>query len=143
MIGQSEIADGTGRLQANKLKANDRLKLAAVFNLYLKSQPGFSDLNDRLTAAEDNADGSTASMLAAILIQLEESGFDLSELRGGRSGLQTNEVGALDLKIRFGILLLGYKLPETFTGGIINSDETLVGHSGFVPSVTIDKRGGW
>lgn len=143
MITQSDIAAGTGRLQAAKLKADDRETLAAVFGIYLKNLPGFSDLSNRLAAAEDNADGKTASKLAAILIQLEESGFDLSELRGGRSGLQTNEVGALDLKIRFGILLLKYKLPESFTGGIVNADETLMGNFVVFPTVSIDRKGGW
>lgn len=144
MISQSEIATATVRLTANKIKPDDRESLLAVYKIYLKNRFSiFPDLAARLAAAEDNAEGKTASKLVAILIQLEESGFDLSELRGGRSGLQTNEIGSLNFKIKFGLVLLGYALPEEFTGSIENADETMLANNFFFPSVTIDRKATW
>ena len=144
MLSNSEISAGSGRLTANKLKVSDQETLVTVFRLYLKQRVAeFSDLAARLNAVQDTSDVKTAAKLAAILISLEENGFDLSELRGGRSGLVTNEVGALVLKIRFGLALLGYDLPEQFSGAIENVDETIVGNALMLGSFTIDKKAVW
>lgn len=145
MLAQSEIAAGTTRIVAGKVTGDDQETLVAVYKLYLKNRFSmFPDLADRLAAAVDNADGKTASKLAAILIILEQNGFNLSELRGGRSGLQTNQVGSLNLKIKFGLTILGYSLPEEFTGSIENADEAMFGTNfGRFPSVTIDRKPSW
>ncbi len=141
----AEIALGTSRIVGNKLSASDAETLLGVFKLYLKNlSAGFSDLAERLAAAQDTGTARTASKLAATLILLEENGFDLSELKGGRSGLQTNEVGAMILKIRLSLTLLGYDLPEEFSGSIETGSENISGNAGsFFPSVVIDRKPSW
>lgn len=144
----AEISAGTARLAADKLTVSDQETLAGIFRLYLKSLAAgslFSDLNSRLAEAADAGGGKTASKLAATLIMLEENGFDLSELKGGRSGLQTNEAGSKALKIRLSLTLLGYNLPEEFSGQIeAGADESIsrLGGMGF-PSMTIERKIGW
>lgn len=129
MITQAEITTATARLSVGKIKPDDVQTLAAIFRLYIKNRISyFPDLAARLAAAQDNAEGKTASKLVAILIQLEESGFSLAELKGSRSGLQSNEVGEMVLKIRFALSLINYHLPEEFTGGI-EADSENVGDS--------------
>jgi hypothetical protein len=143
----AEISAGTVRLTANKLKPSDSETLLAVFRLYLKSlagSPDFSDLVDRLSAAADDTNSKTASKLAATLINLEQKGFKLAELKGGRSGLQTNVVGEMALKIRLSLTLLGYALPEEFSGSIAAGDENINSSSGFIfPTVVVKNRPGW
>jgi hypothetical protein len=147
MWSPAEISAGTGRLTANKLTPSDVKTLTGIFKLYLKSLAGsqsFSDLSARLAAASD-ADGSkTASKLAATLINLEEKGFKLAELKGGRSGLQTNVAGEMVLKIRLALTLLDYDLPEEFSGAVENGSENFGDSIGFVlPSVVIRTKPGW
>lgn len=144
MITQSEIAAGTARIVGGKVKGDDQETLLAVYRIYLKNRFNlFPDLAERLAAAEDTASGKTASKLAAILILLEENGFDLSELGGSKTALQTNEVDSLNLKIKFGLTILGYSLPEEFTGGIENGDEIMLGNMVSIGSYTIERKAGW
>lgn len=148
MLTPAEISAGTGRLTANKLTASDRETLLAVFRLYLKSLAGgdeFADLGDRLAAAEDSGGNvKTASKLAGVLILLEEKGFALAELKGGRSGLQTNVAGEMVLKIRFALTILGYDLPEEFSGAVETGNENISGMPGFfVPSFTVKQKTRW
>lgn len=144
----TEISAGTARLSANKLTPSDRETILGVFRLYLKSlagDSGFSDLADRLMAAADDMSGNkTASKLAATLILLEENGFNLSELKGGRSGLQTNKAGEMVLKIRLSLTLLGYVLPEEFSGAVETGSENISVENGFLfGSGTVRRRPSW
>lgn len=143
----TEISSGTARLSANKLTPSDAETLLGVFKLYLKSLSGgstFSDLATRLAAASDANNSKTASKLAATLILLEEKGFRLAELKGGRSGLETNNAGEMVLKIRLALTMLGYDLPEEFSGNVEAGDENISGSNGFVfPSVTIGRKPSW
>ncbi len=143
----TEIAAGFGRLTANKLTPSDVKTLVGIFKLYLKSlsgSPTFSDLATRLAAASDADGGKTASKLAATLIILEEKGFKLAELKGGRSGLETNVKGEMVLKIRLALTLLDYDLPEEFSGNVENVTGNAGGSIGFIfPSVVVKNRPGW
>ena len=122
MLTAVEISAGTTRLSANKLKTSDKETLLSVFRLYLKSiAVNFSDLPDRLNALTDTADIKTAAKLAAILTQLEENGFAVGELAGGRSGLKFKQQDLTVLQIRFALTLLGYDLPESFSGSLDSS----------------------
>jgi hypothetical protein len=142
MLTTDEITAGGARLVANKLKLSDQETLISTIRLYLKNRSGFSDLADRLAAVTDTNDSKTGAKLAAILIQLEEAGFSLAELKGGRSGLQSNEVGEFELKIRFALSLLGYTLPEEFSGSVLGGAEN-ISSGGYFPSVTVKKTPVW
>jgi hypothetical protein len=122
MLAALEIAAGSGRLNANKLKTSDKETLLSVFRLYLKSAAvNFTDIGSRLDVLTDTADVKTAAKLAAILTKIEETGFGVSELTGGRSGLKFREADELSLQIRFALTLLGYDLPESFSGSMESS----------------------
>lgn len=143
MLTQSEITAGTNRLSSNKLTASDQETLVSVFRLLLKNRfSAFSDLSAKLAALVDSNESKTAAKLAGILILLEENGFDLSELRSGRSGLQTDGVGEMALKIRFGLTLLGYDLPDEFSGGVISGAEN-INSGAIIPSVVVNTRPSW
>lgn len=140
----AEIAEGSGRLAANKLKPTDVETLDSVFRMYLKNRysAGFSDLPARLAALTDTNDVKTAAKLAATLISLEKKGFRLSEMKGGRSGLQTNNTGEMVLKIRLALTLLGYELPEEFSGAVEAGTEN-IGTLPEIPSVSLKQRIRW
>lgn len=142
MLTPQEITTGGARLVANKLKASDQETLLSTFRLYLKNRTGFSDLADRLAAVTDSNDSKTGAKLAAILFQFEDAGFSLAELKGGRSGLQSNEVGEFELKIRFALTLLGYSLPEEFSGSVLGGAENITS-GGYFPSLTVKKNPVW
>lgn len=116
MLEDSEISAGSSRLQNNKLKPNDVRLLQSVFLIYLKDAPGFSDLKPRLEAVADTNSDQPASEMAALAILFKEKGFSLANLKGGRSSLETNKAGEFIFKIRYGLTLLGYILPEDFSG---------------------------
>lgn len=120
MLTAAEISAGTARLDANnKLKASDQETLLSVFRLYLKSYTAsFPDLGDRLSALTDTDDVKTAAKLAAILTQIEDSGFAVGELTGTKTGLKFSQKDQMGLQIRFALTLLGYDLPEDFSGSI-------------------------
>jgi hypothetical protein len=141
-----EITAGNARLtMAKKLTPSDAQTLDGVFRIYLKNRysSGFSDLPVRMAALTDTDEVKTAAKLVATLILLEQSGFQLSELKGGRSGLQTNKVGEMVLKIRLALSLLGYELPEEFSGAVENGDENVNSSFPFINSVTIHPKIGW
>lgn len=136
MLTAAEIAAGSLRLNANKLKASDKETLSSVFRLYLKSiAVNYSDLNARLSALTDTSDVKTAAKLAAILIKIEDSGFAVGELSGGRGGLKFSQQNQMALQVRFALTLLGYDLPEDFSGSLESSNSTSYGESytGVVP----------
>lgn len=144
----AEISAGTARLVANKLTVSDQETLAGIFKLYLKSlaaDPRFSGLKTKLSEAVDESGGKTASKLAATLVILEENGFSLAELQGGRSGLQTNNAGEMVLKIRLSLTLLGYDLPEEFSGTVESDGNEQFGLSklSVFPSTTVKSNPGW
>jgi hypothetical protein len=119
MLTAAEISAGSTRLTANKLKTSDKETLLSVFRLYLKSAAvNFSDISARLDTLTDTADIKTAAKLAAVLTKIEETGFGVSELTGGRSGLKFKEADELSFQIRFALTLLGYDLPESFSGSL-------------------------
>ena len=146
MIDQTEITAATGRLSVGKIKPDDVETLVAVFRLYIKNKiSSFPDLATRLAAAQDNNTGKTASKLVAILIQLEEAGFAVAELSGGRSGLKIRQLDKQNLRLRYGLTLLGYDLPEDFTGSL-DSDGAASGDCGMgflMPSFTVKKNISW
>ena len=146
MFSNTEIGAGFGRLTANKLRPRDRKTLFSYFRLYLKNRASaFPDLADRLAQATDASGDETASTLAALVIYLEENGGALAELKGGRSGLETDEAGEMLLKIRFGLMQLDYELPEEFSGSLESGNGGGGGFSGvvFFPSTTVKKDYGW
>lgn len=143
MLTQSEITAGTNRLSSNKLTASDQETLVGIFRLLLKNRfSAFSDLSAKLASLTDSNESKTAAKLAGILILLEENGFDLSELSGGRSGLKTDGVGEMALKIRFGLTLLGYDLPDEFSGAIPSGAEN-IGSGIIIPSVVVNTKLSW
>jgi len=122
MLTAAEISAGSTRLSVNKLKVSDRETLVSVFRLYLKSSAvNFTDLADRLAALTDTADVKTAAKLAAVLTKIEEAGFAVGELSGGRSGLKFSQQDQMALQVRFALTLLGYDLPEDFSGSLESS----------------------
>lgn len=147
MWSPNEITAGTARLVDNKMTGSDRETLEGVFKLYLKNRfsMGFSDIGARLAALEDSDDVKTAAKEAATLILLEENGFDLAELRGGRSGLQTENAGEMVLKIRLALTILGYELPEEFSGAVENGSENVFGIDAapFFASSVVNKNIRW
>lgn len=143
MLTASEISAGSGRLDANKLTVSDRETLLSMIRLYLKNRiAGFPDIASRLAAVADSNDVKTASKLAAVLIQIEDGGFAVAELAGGRSGLKFSETDELTLRIRFALVLLGYDLPEEFSGSTNTGGENVETNI-FYPSVSLDKKATW
>ena len=119
MISDSDIAKGNLRLTANKLSANDRAILLGAFQLYLKADAvNFPDLSERLANLTDNNESQIAAMLAAVVIAIKESGFGVAEMSGGRSGLKYKQQDKLAMQLRFALTLLGYVLPESFSGSV-------------------------
>lgn len=146
MIEQTEITAAAARLEAGKISADDVASLAAAFRLYIKNRvSSFPDLAVRLAAATD-ADGvKTASKLVAILIQLEEAGFAVAELSGGRSGLKIKQLDKQNMRLRFGLTLLGYDLPEDFSGSLTGDGATNgdCGLNFLIPSFSVKRNIGW
>jgi hypothetical protein len=146
MLTQTEITDAYPRLQSNKLSVDDQKTLIAIIRLYLKKlSTEFLDLENRIADVSDADNAKTASKLAAILIQIEDSGFGVSELKGGRSGLVFRELDEQSLRIRFAITLLDYDLPETFSGRLDAGEENINNdvYSGFIPTVSIKNNASW
>lgn len=139
MLTAVEISAGSTRLSANKLKVSDRETLTSVIRLYLKSAASnFPDLADRLAALTDSADVKTAAKLAAVLTKLEDAGFAVGELFGGRSGLKFSQQDQMALQVRFALTLLGYDLPEDFSGSLESSSGSLGAGENYTGSVPID-----
>jgi hypothetical protein len=147
MLTQTEITDAYPRLQSNKLDLKDQKTLIAIIRLYLKKlSADFLDLETRIADANDTDGAKTASKLAAILAQIEDSGFAVSELKGGRSGLVYRELDEQSLRIRFAVTLLNYDLPETFSGRLDASSEENVNNNVNLPifgSSSVSSSGGW
>jgi hypothetical protein len=139
MLTAAEISAGSTRLSANKLKTSDRETLVSVIRLYLKSAASnFPDLADRLAALTDSADVKTAAKLAAVLTKIEGLGFAVGELSGGRSGLKFKQQDQMGLQVRFALTLLGYDLPEDFSGSLESSTGNLGSGENYTGSVPID-----
>lgn len=138
MLTAAEISAGSTRLSVNKLKASDKETLLSVFRLYLKSiAVNYSDIGTRLDALTDTTDVKTAAKLAAILTKLEGLGFAVGELSGGRSGLKFKQQDQMVLQVRFALTLLGYDLPESFSGSLESSSGNECG-TNFSSSELID-----
>lgn len=122
MLTDAEISAGSTRLTANKLKTSDKETLLSIIRLYLKSAAvNFPDLAGRLDSLTDSTEVKTAAKLAAILTKLQAAGFAVGELSGGRSGLKFKQQDRTGLQVRFALTLLGYDLPEDFSGSLESS----------------------
>lgn len=139
MLTAAEISAGTTRLTANKLKTSDKETLLSVIRLYLKSSAAnFPDIGARLDALTDSSESKTAAKLASILTKIEETGFGVSELTGGRSGLKFSEQDELGMQIRFALALLGYDIPEDFSGTLDASGLSVECSDAYTGSVPLE-----
>lgn len=148
MFTDQEISAGVNRLgSGSKLKSRDQRTLLGLFRIYLKDRVSdFPDLATRLSVVSDSGNpDENAAQLAALVLAFVDSGFSLAELSGGRSGLQTDKKGEMILKIQYGLTILDYQLPESFSGGIEAGNGTSL--SGIflfgTGSVKKDLSGGW
>jgi hypothetical protein len=94
MLTQAQIDLGNAELAAGKLKAQDVDGLVSGFRMFfgdLETKYGY-DWRTKLTALDDNADAAhTAAQVAACFLIMQELGFGVGVMDGGRDAIKFKE----------------------------------------------------
>lgn len=108
MLTDAQIAAGTARLVNSRLGETDQVDLLSAFRVWLGLRAAaFPSLGEAIAGASPPI----ADKLAGALILLKEMNFSVTNLSGGRLGVESSKREKRELLIKYAFSLL-YALPS-------------------------------
>lgn len=116
MLTTAQIDAGAARLDTDKLRAEDIDKTVDVMKMFFQDLASDYDWATKLAGLDDAADTARkAAQVAACIIILEELGFGVAIMNGGRDAINFKEKDEYWQYVEIIHFKCGYTLPAVFT----------------------------